>query len=122
MNRRDPLRVNDYLGHILEAIDNIIEYTADMDSAAYLADKKTRDAVIRNFEVIGEACNSVARHHAQFAKSHPEIPWNFAYGMRNALAHGYFRIDQDIVWQTIQTDLPPLKSALRAVIDSLPDA
>lgn len=122
MSRRDPLRVNDYLGHILEAIDNINEYTAGMDAAAYLADKKTRDAVIRNFEVVGEACNNIARHHAQFAKDHPEVPWNFAYEMRNALAHGYFRIDQNIVWQTIQADLPQLKSALRAVTDSLPDA
>jgi uncharacterized protein with HEPN domain len=121
MNRRDPLRVRDYLGHILEAIDNINEYTAGMDGAGYLADKKTRDAVVRNFEVIGEACNNIARHHVQFAKSHPEVPWNFAYEMRNALAHGYFRIDQNIVWTTIQTDLPRLKTALRAVADSLPD-
>ena len=67
MNRRDPLRVNDYLGHILEAIDNINEYTAAMDSAGYLADKKTRDAVIRNFEVIGEACNNIAKNHPDFA-------------------------------------------------------
>jgi uncharacterized protein with HEPN domain len=80
MNRRDPLRVNDYLAHILEAIDNINEYTAGMDSAAYLTDKKTR-------EVIGEACNNIARHHAPFANSHPEVPWTFAYEMRNALAH-----------------------------------
>ena len=121
MTRRDPLRVNDYLDHILEAIDNINEYTAGMDGAGYLADKKTRDAVIRNFEVIGEACNNIARHHGQFAKSHPEVPWNFAYEMRNALAHGYFKIDQDIVWTTIQTDLPCLKAALRAVADSLPN-
>ncbi len=119
MNWRDPLRVNDYLAHILEAIDNINEYTAGMDRTAYLADKKTRDAVVRNFEVIGEACNNITRHHPTFAASHPEVPWNFAYEMRNALAHGYFKIDQGIVWTTIQSDLPPLKVALRAVADSL---
>jgi uncharacterized protein with HEPN domain len=122
MNRRDPLRVNDYLGHILEAIANIDEYTAGMDAAAYLADKKTRDAVVRNFEVIGEACNNIARRHGQFARAHPEVPWNFAYEMRNALAHGYFRIDHNIVWQTIQSDLPKLKSALRTITGSLPPA
>lgn len=120
MSRGDPLRVKDYLGHILEAIDNINEYTAGMDSLAYLADKKTRDAVIRNFEVIGEACNNIAKHHAQFAKSHPDVPWNFAYEMRNALAHGYFKIDQDIVWRTIEADLPALAKAVQVVLNSLP--
>lgn len=116
MTRGDPLRVTDYLGHIVEAIDNINEYTAGMDSAAYLADKKTRDAVVRNFEIIGEACNNITKYHAVFAKNHPEIPWNFAYEMRNALAHGYFRIDQGIVWQTVQIDLPALRTVVVAAI------
>ena len=93
MSRAAPSRLADYLGHIVEAIDNINEYTAGMDSAAYLADKKTCDAVVRNFEVIGEACSNVAKHHGHFATSHPEIPWSFAYEMRNALAHGYFKVD-----------------------------
>ena len=106
MSRGDPLRVRDYLEHIAEAIANIREYTAGMDAAAFLADRKTQDAVVRNFEVIGEACNNVIKHHAAFAASHAEIPWNFAYEMRNALAHGYFKIDQGIVWRTIETDLP----------------
>lgn len=122
MSRRDPLRVHDYLGHILEAIDNIQEYTAGLDRAGYLADKKTRDAVIRNLEVVGEACNNIARHHSHFAGRHPDVPWNFAYEMRNALAHGYFKIDQDIVWRTIQTDLPRLKAAVQAVFVSGADA
>ena len=122
MNRRGPLRVNDYLGHILEAIANINEYTTGMNGPAYLADKKTRDAVVRNFEVIGEACNNITKHHAQFASSHPEVPCNFAYEMRNVLAHGYFKIDQSIVWQTIQSDLPELKAAVSAVLDSAPPA
>lgn len=58
MSRADPARVRDYLGHIVEAITNIQEYTAGMNEAAYVADKKTQDAVVRNFEVIGEACNN----------------------------------------------------------------
>ena len=111
MSRSDPLRVNDYLAHIVEAIDNINEYTAEMDDAGYLSDKKTRDAVVRNFEVIGEACSNVIKRHAQFAAAHAEIPWNFAYEMRNALTHGYFKIDHNIVWRTIQNDLPTLRQA-----------
>jgi uncharacterized protein with HEPN domain len=122
MSRGDPLRVRDYLEHIAQAIANIQEYTAGMDAAAYLADRKTQDAVVRNFEVIGAACNNVIRYHAEFAASHTEIPWNFAYEMRNALAHGYFKIDQGIVWRTIEVDLPALAKALHAALHSSPPA
>jgi hypothetical protein len=69
MSRAHPLRVADYLQHILEAIGNIHEYTAGMDLAAFLADRKTCDAVIRNLEVIGEACNNVVKNHPDFARS-----------------------------------------------------
>jgi uncharacterized protein with HEPN domain len=119
MSRSDPLRVRDYLEHIAQAITNIGEYTAGMDAAAYLADKKTQDAVIRNFEVIGEACNNITRHHAEFAASQPDIPWNIAYEMRNALAHGYFKVDQGIVWRTIEVDLPGLAKSLQTALNSL---
>jgi uncharacterized protein with HEPN domain len=122
MTRGDPLRVRDYLEHIAQAISNIREYTAGMDAAAYLMDRKTQDAVVRNFEVIGEACNNVARHHAQFATAHAEIPWNFAYEMRNALAHGYFKVDQSIVWRTIEADLPAFTRTIEAALNSLPAA
>jgi uncharacterized protein with HEPN domain len=116
MSRGDPLRVPDYLQHIAQAIANIREYTTGMDLAAYLADRKTQDAVVRNFEVIGEACNNVAKHHPLYAQAHPEIPWNFAYEMRNALAHGYFKVDHNIVWRTIQGDLPRLSVAVSAAL------
>ena len=109
MSRADTLRVADYLQHILEAISNIQDYTAGMDLAAFMADRKTRDAVIRNLEVIGEACNNVAKKYPAFATEHSEVPWDFAYEMRNALSHGYFTVDHVIVWQTIQQDLPTLK-------------
>jgi uncharacterized protein with HEPN domain len=62
VSRGDPLRIRDYLEHIAQAIANIRDYTAGMDTAAYLADKKTQDAVVRNFEAIGEACNNVTKH------------------------------------------------------------
>jgi uncharacterized protein with HEPN domain len=79
MSRADPLRVADYLQHILEAIANIQDYTAGMDLDAFMDDRKTRDAVIRNLEVIGEACNNVARNHPDFALQHANVPWGFAY-------------------------------------------
>jgi uncharacterized protein with HEPN domain len=61
-----------------------------MDAAAYFADRKTQDAVIRNLEVIGEACNNVTKQHAQFAAAHAEIPWNFAYEMRGGQEQQYY--------------------------------
>ena len=98
--------------HILEAIDNIQVYTACSDLAEFMADRKTQDAVIRNLEVIGEACNNIAKNHPDFAGQHAAVPWGIAYEMRNALAHGYFNVDSTIVWQTIQNDLPALKAQL----------
>ena len=61
------MRVADYLQHALEAIDNIQDYTAGMDLDVFMADRKTRDAVIRNLEVIGEACNNVTKNHPSYA-------------------------------------------------------
>lgn len=115
MSRADPLRIADYLQHLLDAIDNIRDYTAGMDLAAFMADRKTRDAVVRNLEVIGEACNNVVTHHPGFAAGHSTVPWSFAYEMRNALSHGYFTVDHTIVWQTIQQDLPGLRSQIAAI-------
>lgn len=116
MTRHHPLRTADYLRHIIEAIDNIQSYTAGLDAAGFKLDRKTQDAVIRNLEVIGEACNNVARHDPAFAQRHPTVPWGFAYEMRNALAHGYFKVDLDIVWATITLDLRALRSQLSALL------
>lgn len=115
MSRSDPLRIADYLRHIIEAIENIQTYTAGMDLSAFMADKKTQDAVIRNLEVIGEACNNVAKNHPAFASTHSSVPWGFAYEMRNALSHGYFAVDLAIVWKTIQNDLPGLQTQVASL-------
>ena len=115
MSRAHPLRVADYLQHILQAISNVKEYTAGMDLAAFMADRRTCGAVIRNLEIIGEACHNVAKNHPAFAAQHATVPWGFAYEMRNALAHGYFTVDLAIVWQTIQNDLPALQAQVAAL-------
>jgi uncharacterized protein with HEPN domain len=116
MSRAKALRTADYLQHIGEAIDLIVSYTAGMDLSAFSADRKTQDAVIRNLEIVGEACNNIARHDPEFETRHPEVPWRFAYEMRNALAHGYFAVDVGIVWQTIQRDLPVLKKQVQDLL------
>jgi len=92
MSKSDSLRLDDYLRHITEAIDRIQRYTDDMDEVAFLVDERTQDAVIRNFEIIGEAARNIQRHHEPFALAHHEIPWFIAYEMRNALANGYIKL------------------------------
>ena len=79
-----------------------------------------QDAVIRNFEVIGEASRNIERHYPEFATSHTELPLASAYEMRNALAHGYFKVDLNIVWKTIENDLPGLKAQTQAFIETHP--
>ena len=104
------------LGHILEAIGRIHFYVEDMTDVQFLEDAKTQDAVIRNFEVIGEACRNIDLHHPEFTQEHPEVPWGFAYEMRNALAHGYFKVALEIVWTTIHRDLPDLAPQIGALL------
>jgi len=116
VSKADTLRLPEYLGHILEAIERIHRYVEDLDEAGFLHDEKTQDAVIRNFEIIGEASNNIKRHHPEFAAQHPQLPLNFAYEMRNALAHGYFKIDLEVVWTTIHNDLPGLHEQIQQLI------
>lgn len=116
MTRNKALRTADYLNHIVEAVDNILNYTSELDAAGFKADRKTQDAVIRNLEVIGEACNNVVKHDPVFAQQHQQVPWGFAYEMRNALSHGYFKVDLDIVWSTVATDVPALRAQLALLI------
>lgn len=97
MSEGDGLRLSDYLGHILEAIGRIGSYSTGLTESAFLESKLVQDAVIRNFEVIGEASRNIERRYPEFQKAHPEVPWIPAYEMRNALAHGYFRIDLELV-------------------------
>lgn len=116
---RDPQRLPDYLGHILEAIERIQAYVADVDEVGFLSSKIIQDAVIRNLEVIGEASRNIERVHPEFAAAHPELPLALANDMRNALAHGYFKVDLEIVWKTIQSNLPDLHAQITEVSTTL---
>jgi uncharacterized protein with HEPN domain len=116
MSKTEILRLPDYLGHIVQAIDRVQRYAKGMTEAIFLQDEKTQDAVIRNFEVIGEASNNIKKHYPDFVIQHPEVPLNFAYEMRNALAHGYFKIDFEVVWLTLHADLPSLRTQIAALI------
>lgn len=111
--RRDPQRLSDYLGHILEAIERIEEYVADLDKMGFLANKLVQDAVVRNFEIIGEVSNNIEKRFPEFVAKNPELPLTSAYQMRNAVAHGYFKVDCEMIWNTIHRDLPDLHALVR---------
>jgi uncharacterized protein with HEPN domain len=109
-------RTPEYLQHMLEAIQRIKAYMADMDRPTFDTDTRTQDAIIRNPEVLGEAARNVLQYDAAYTAAHPEFPWAMAYRMRNALSHGYADIDLGTVWNTVQTDLPQLEQQLTALL------
>lgn len=114
-------RLTGYLAHILKAIERIDRYTGGMSEKAFLGDEMAQDAVIRNFEIIGEASHNIETHFPEFAATHPELPLAFAYQMRNAVSHGYFKVDLQVVWKTIQRDLPGLYQQVRELVRYLHD-
>jgi uncharacterized protein with HEPN domain len=97
---------------ILEALDRIFRYVKDLNYDGWMKDQKTIDAVIRNLEIIGEAAANVPQ---EIQDLYVDIPWYQMKGMRNILIHEYFGVDNDVLWNTIQKDLPVLKEKLQAV-------
>ena len=115
MSKAD-LRATDFLAHILQAIERIETYVADTSELDFLRNELVQDAVIRNFEVIGEASHNIETRYPEFAQAHPELPLAIAYQMRNAVAHGYFQVDLEILWKTIHNDLPTLHRMVKAAM------
>ncbi len=104
-----PFRIKD----ILHAIDKIEQYTKNMTASEFKKNELVIDAVIRNFEIIGEASNHVP---LEIQRVHPHIPWRQMVSLRNFLSHEYFGVDVSTVWQTAKTDLPALKQQLLSLI------
>jgi uncharacterized protein with HEPN domain len=100
---------------IWEAIEKIERYTKGMTSESFEEDEKTADAVVRNLEIIGEAAN---RLPADFKEKHSEIEWTKIVGLRHRIVHEYFGVDQGIIWQIIQSDLPMFRRELKRIRDS----
>lgn len=119
MSRVDPQRLPDYLQHILDAIARIQRYVGQLSEADFLQDEKTQDAVVRNFEVMGEAARHVQTMHEAFAAEHKDVPWALMYAMRNRVAHGYFQVDWHLIWMTVHNELPDLHKQVQALQDGL---
>jgi len=107
-------RLPDYLDHIEQAAADACSFVEGMAKADFVADKRTQQAIIMSLIIIGEAATKVMDSYATFTQAHPEVPWRSMRGMRNRIAHGYFDINLDVVWETVQTALPELLRQLPA--------
>ena len=105
-----------YLIHIIQSITSILEYTKGMSDQDFYSNRLVIDAVIRNFEVIGEASKRVS---TELRKSNPEIPWNRMAGFRDKLIHDYIKVNLQLVWDVIVDVLPEQKKEIEKIIELL---
>lgn len=108
--RKDPLI---YIRHMDSCLERIIQYTAGLDEAAFLRDTLVQDAVLRNFEILGEAAKNV---DDAFRQQYPEIEWRKISGMRDKLIHDYIGVDLWAVWGVVEKVLPRLKADIRGIL------
>lgn len=101
-------RALDYVEHIRKAALQACTYIEGLSKEDFLVDIKTQQAVILNLIIIGEAATKLLDMYGDYANQYQGIPWQSMRGMRNRLAHGYFEINLEIVWETVNTALPDL--------------
>src|SRR5438309_5681048 len=97
-----------YLEYIQESIDLVEQYARDGE-LAFFSDQRTQDAVLRRMETLADAASHLS---VELRTRHPDIPWRQVMSFRNVLAHAYWDIRLDRVWQAITADLPSLKAAV----------
>jgi uncharacterized protein with HEPN domain len=110
---RAQRRFDFYLQDMQEAMERILDYTANISFEEFVSNTMLRDAVIRNFEVLGE---SVKHIPFKFQKKHKSLPWRHMFALRNFIVHEYFDIDDDILWHIIKFDLEQNLSSVKKVI------
>ena len=112
---REKIRNKGRLQHILESIDFVMEFTNDIDFEEFLKNKILKFALIKNIEIIGEACYKITKH---FKEKHPEIEWETIIGLRHVLVHGYYQINEKRLWKIIQNDLTPLREQIQTLYNN----
>jgi len=103
-----------YLQDIAQSCEKILQFTEGFTQSDLIRDEKTYDAVIRNLEIVGEAAKHISD---ELRKQLPDIEWRKAAGLRDMLAHVYFGIDDDILWDVVQNKVPQLAKATRAFLN-----
>jgi uncharacterized protein with HEPN domain len=116
MNAKSPLAP---VEHMLDCAKLATSYLEGLEKGDFLRDTRTQQAVIMNLLIIGEMASRLAPEHPDFRKEHPETPWRNMTAMRNRIAHGYFELDLDIVWDTVLTALPELVYRLQPIRDEI---
>lgn len=103
-----------YLEDIQQSMARISEYIHELDFPSFKRDYKTVDAVIRNFEIIGEASKSLPEF---IKRKYPMVPWNEMYLLRNKVSHEYFGIDYEIIWDVAINYLPGNKADIDRIVE-----
>lgn len=108
-------RLADYLDHMRQAAADAIGFVEGMTLDSFRQDKRTQQAVVMSLVILGEAATKLMDRHAAFCEASPQIPWRNMRGMRNRIAHGYFEIDLDVVWDTVQQAVPDVLLKLKTL-------
>ena len=103
-----------YLQDIAQSCEKILRFTAGLTQSDLMQDEKAYDAVVRNLEIIGEAAKHISE---DLRRQLPDIEWRKAAGLRDMLAHAYFGIDDDILWDVVQNKVPQLGKAVRTFLN-----
>jgi len=106
----------DYLQDMVEAADKAAHFVKDVDFEAFCKNEEKVFAVIRALEIIGEAARNIPK---SIRDRYVEVPWDDIIGMRNKVIHGYFGVDLEVIWKTIDQDLPPLQNTLARIFEDL---
>lgn len=114
-------RLSDYLDHMRQAATDARRFVDGMSKDDFLEDRRTQQAVIMSLIIVGEAATKVMDGHPEFAQTHAEVPWRSMRGMRNRIAHGYFDINLDVVWDTVCAALPELLNQLSGALKDAND-
>ena len=101
-----------YLLHIRDCIGHVLSYTKG-GKAEFMSSSLIQDAVVRNFEIIGEAVKNLS---PELKESHPEIPWRRIARMRDKAIHHYFGLDWDLVWEVVELHIPQLQTTVEAIL------
>ena len=109
MENRDRIRFK----HMLDSATAILDFIDGKTRKHLNNDRMFSNAVIRELEILGEAANHISK---TTQKSFPELPWKQLIAMRNTLIHAYFEVDYDIIWETVNNDLPPLYLQLQMIV------
>lgn len=102
---------------IRESLEKIQRFVSGLTQAAFSADDKTVDAVVRNLEIIGEAANRLPE---EFKSQHQTIEWRKIIGLRNRIVHDYFGVDLEIVWRILKDDIPDFIDSIKKIQNGLP--